>query len=114
MRLFWRLLLVLLAVVLVDFAVTNRQRVELGLWPLPDVAEVPLYLVVLGGLLGGFLAGEVAAWIAARHWRQEARQARRRIAALESELAAAEAGTKTTAGTTIPGDEPSHPATTRL
>jgi uncharacterized integral membrane protein len=89
MRSLWRLLLLLLATVLIDFAVTNRQPVSLGLWPLPDIVEVPLYLVVLGGLALGFVVGEFAAWVGARRWRQEARQGRRRIAALEGELAAA-------------------------
>lgn len=89
MRFLWRLLLFALAAVLVDFAVTNRQPVSLGLEPLPDAIEVPLYFVVLGGLIIGFIVGEVAAWVAARHWRHEARHSRRRIAALEGELAAA-------------------------
>jgi uncharacterized integral membrane protein len=89
MRALWRLLLVVAAVILVVFAVSNRANVALGLWPLPAAVELPVYLVVLGGLVFGFIFGEFAAWVAARHWRRELRESQRRIAALERELAAA-------------------------
>lgn len=86
MRILWRAALLALAVVLAVFAISNRGTVSLGLWPLPDMVAIPLYLVIIGALLVGFLAGEVAAWLAGRHWRREARQSARRIAALEREL----------------------------
>ena len=79
------------AVGLAIFAVSNRESVEVGLWPTPFLVELPLYLVVLATLLIGFLIGEMAAWIAARHWRREVRRRGRRIAALERELAATQA-----------------------
>jgi putative membrane protein len=88
--LFW-ILVALFAVVLALFAVSNRLSVALGLWPLPFVIELPLYLAILGALLIGFIAGALAAWIAGRHRRRENRRRGHRIAALERELAAREA-----------------------
>ena len=70
------------------FAVTNRQTVAVGIWPVPYRVEVPLYLLVGAPLLLGFLLGEIAAWLGAAKWRREARQRGRRIEALERELGA--------------------------
>jgi uncharacterized integral membrane protein len=91
MKLLWWIVLALMAVVLILFAVSNRETVSVGLWPLPALVVLPLYLVVLGMLLLGFVVGEVVAWIGAWHWRREARRSRDRIAELERELEAARA-----------------------
>jgi putative membrane protein len=88
MKLFFWLLLPVFTVLLAVFAVSNREAVDIGLWPLVHVIELPLYLIVLLTLLVGFIVGEVAAWIAGRHWRREVRRRGRRIEALERELAA--------------------------
>ena len=88
--LFW-IFVALVATVLALFAVSNRAAVSLGLWPLPFVLELPLYLAILAALLVGFLAGALAAWIGGRQRRREGRQRGRRIAALERELAATQA-----------------------
>ncbi|HTZ34653.1 MAG TPA: lipopolysaccharide assembly protein LapA domain-containing protein [Stellaceae bacterium] len=91
MKFFGWLVLALAALAVTLFAVSNRESVSLGLWPLPSVIDLPLYLVVLGGLVLGFVVGELAGWLGARRWRREARRARARIAALEGDLAAARA-----------------------
>jgi membrane protein DedA with SNARE-associated domain len=65
--------------------------VSVGLWPLPALVDLPLYLVILAALLVGFVAGELVGWIGGWHWRREARRGRERIAALEREVAAAQA-----------------------
>jgi putative membrane protein len=88
--LFW-LFVGLVATVLALFAASNRAAVSLGLWPLPFVLELPLYLAIVAALLIGFLAGALAAWIAGRRRRREGRLRGRRIAALERELAATQA-----------------------
>jgi len=76
------------ALVLVPFAVSNREPVSLGLWPLPFLVDLPLYLLVLLVLLAGLVLGAAAVWIAGRSLRRELRRRRRRIEALERELAA--------------------------
>jgi uncharacterized integral membrane protein len=84
----FRLALFLLAILLISFAVSNRGTVAVGLWPLPYLADVPLYLIVFLSLLIGVLGGASAAWIAGRRNRRELRNRRWRIEALERELAA--------------------------
>jgi len=83
--------LALVAVVLILFAVSNRETVSIGLWPLPALVAMPLYLVVLGTLVVGFVVGEFVAWIGGWRWRREARRSRDRIAMLERELDTARA-----------------------
>jgi putative membrane protein len=88
--LFW-IVVALAAVVLALFAASNRESVTLGLWPLPFVVSLPLYLVIMSALLIGFIAGIVVAWIRGQRRRREIRRRGRRITALERELAATQA-----------------------
>jgi lipopolysaccharide assembly protein A len=88
--LFW-IVVIMVAVVLGFFAASNRESVALALWPLPFVADLPVYLAVLGALAIGVILGAMAAWTAGRGRRRERRQRGRRIAALERELAATQA-----------------------
>ncbi|HVC51397.1 MAG TPA: LapA family protein [Stellaceae bacterium] len=96
MKIVFRLTVLIAAIVLAVFAISNRINVALGLWPLPGVIDLPLYLLILATLLLGFLVGQLVAWIAGRHWRRELRQANRRITALETELGAARAESRLT------------------
>jgi uncharacterized integral membrane protein len=88
MRILSWIVLALAALVLILFAVSNRETVSVGLWPLPALVELPLYLVVLGTLVIGFVVGQLLTWIAGWRWRREARRSRERIAMLERELEA--------------------------
>ena len=88
--LFW-IFVLLVALVLALFAVSNRESVALGLWPVPFLVEIPLYVAMLAALAVGFVIGEFAAWIAGSRWRREARRRRRHIASLEGELRATQA-----------------------
>ena len=88
--LFW-IIVALIAVGLALFAVTNRQAVSLGFWPLSLTLDLPLYLAIIAAMLIGFVAGALCAWIAGRQRRREVRSRGRRIAALERELAATQA-----------------------
>jgi uncharacterized integral membrane protein len=89
MKVFWWIVLTLAAVVLILFAISNRETVSLGFWLLPGgVVELPLYLLVLCTLLVGFVLGQLVGWGGGWRWRREARRSRARIAELEQELAA--------------------------
>ncbi len=90
MKFFWWIVLALAALLLILFAVSNRETVSIGLWPLLPAAALamPRYLLVLGTLLIGFVVGQLVTWIAGRRWRREARRLRDRVAALELELEA--------------------------
>jgi len=87
------------------FAISNREHVAVALWPLPDVLEAPLYLVVLLALAVGFLFGEFVAWLTAGRTRRLARERMRRIATLERELAATQANLAPPPKTTLPAAE---------
>jgi len=69
----------LVALVLVIFAVSNRDPVSLTFEPLSVKLEAPLYLVVLAMLVVGFLIGEVAAFFQNSKRRSEHRALRRRV-----------------------------------
>ena len=84
----WTATLVAVAL-LVPFAVSNREPVSLGFWPLPFLVDLPLYLLVLLLLLAGFVTGAAAGWLGGRHTRRELRRRHRRVEALERDLVAA-------------------------
>ncbi len=81
----------LAAALLALFAASNREPVALALWPLGVAVELPLYLAILGAFLVGFIVGALFLWSAGWRRRREARAHRRRLAALELELAATQA-----------------------
>lgn len=88
--------------ILVIFAVSNRETVTVTLWPLPFSLEASLYLVVLLAALLGFLIGEFVAWVNGRFWRRDARIKARRIEALERELAATQTQLAPTPSSRLP------------
>jgi lipopolysaccharide assembly protein A len=83
---FWLLVLVLSLVIIV-FAVSNRQAVELDIW-VYQTPPVPLFAVALIGIFIGFIWGGLVAWINAGKHRQRARDLYRRVEADEREKAA--------------------------
>ena len=91
MRIIDRAVLFLVAIFLILFALSNRSAVSVGFWPLPFLADVPLYLLCFLCALVGAAVGAARAWFAGGGDRRELRDRRRRIAALERELAATQA-----------------------
>ena len=87
MKLFHWLVTAPIAVILIVFAVANRDPITLTFWPLPVALTAPIYIVVLLTLLAGFLLGEFVAWFHGRTWRREARRNADRIRELERERA---------------------------
>lgn len=85
MRLFYGLFAVVLTVAVMLFALSNRQNVELMLWPLPFAAQAPLFVLALGMFVIGFFCGGLAAWL--RGLGARARAAARRAEPLEREVA---------------------------
>ena len=85
---FW-LVLIPCSIVLVIFALANRQRVILSLDPFSANAtglELPLFLVVFAVLGFGALIGAFLTWNAQRPWRIAARKSEKEIAALRSQI----------------------------
>ena len=109
---FW-LVSLIAAAVLVPFAVANRATVSLGLWPFPFMLDSPVYLLVLLSLFAGFVMGAACVWMARHGLRRELRRRRRRVEALERELAATQARLTDQAeklGLQLPSDPDKHRA----
>jgi uncharacterized integral membrane protein len=86
MKFLSRALFLVFLLIGVLIAVSNTQRTELALWPIPHTVVLPLYLLVLVVLLLGVLAGLGLGWWAGRHHRRHARGRRREIQRLEREV----------------------------
>lgn len=72
--------------VVVSFAVSNRQPVDMALWPLPQSINVQLFWVFLFGLVVGAILGGLGAWLGGMSKRRERRQMRRKAEDLEGQL----------------------------
>jgi uncharacterized integral membrane protein len=85
------LILVPIAIVLVTFAVANRGTVIVSLDPFDQAhpafaLALPLFELLLAGVIGGVLIGGTAAWIRQSKWRRAARLAQARARELHAEL----------------------------
>jgi uncharacterized integral membrane protein len=96
-------ILVPLAVVIIAFAVANRQIVTVSLDPFsaehPAASlTLPLFALVIVLLVLGVLIGGIAAWLRQSKWRRTARRLEREIANLhiETEALKRTAGVSTT------------------
>ncbi len=85
-RNFYWVVTIPLAVIVVVFAVANREPVVVDIWPLPPVTGLPLFLFILGSFFIGFLVGAAVMWVSAGRYRQRARAARNRVAQLEHDV----------------------------
>ena len=106
MKLLVRALFILFILIGVLIAVSNRQPVQLALWPLPHLVVLPLYLLVIGVLLLGVLAGLGMGWWAGRHHRRRAREASGEAARLDREVQRLREATAATAAAPAGGPAP--------
>ncbi|MGE0232044.1 MAG: lipopolysaccharide assembly protein LapA domain-containing protein [Flavobacteriaceae bacterium] len=79
-RIVWFVIIIPLAVLLVVFAVANREAVTLSLDPIsaePALAlRMPLYMLIFLTLIIGVAIGGFASWLAQGKWRRQARASR--------------------------------------
>jgi uncharacterized integral membrane protein len=85
------IILVPLAIVIIAFAVANRQNVTVSLDPFnPEVPAAsvtkPLFAVLLAVLILGVIIGGVASWLRQAKWRRAARRLEREAANLRAEV----------------------------
>jgi uncharacterized integral membrane protein len=85
------LILVPLAIVLVAFAVANRQTVVVSFDPFDQAhpaftLAVPLFALILALVVSGVIVGGVAAWLRQSKWRRTARLAQAHARELGAEL----------------------------
>lgn len=84
------LILAPLAIVLVAFAVANREPVTVSFDPFNPAAPalsltIPLYVLILTLVIAGVIVGGVAAWMRQGKWRGRARRAETRARDLRTE-----------------------------
>ena len=84
------LILIPLAIVLVSFAVANRQTVTVSFDPFDRVdpafsVAVPLYVLILALVIAGVIVGGAAAWMRQGKWRWRARRAESQASHLRAE-----------------------------
>lgn len=85
-RLVWIITLPV-ALLVILFALMNRQEVTLSLWPLPWDISAPLFLFTLGAIVFGFLFGALTAYLSGSTTRRKLRAANRALAESRDELA---------------------------
>ena len=79
--------MIVVGLLVILFAISNRTMVTLDLWPLPvpDIV-VPHYVPVLVAALSGFIGGAIVAWFSAGKMRRKARTASKKATGLEKDL----------------------------
>jgi len=77
----------LVALLVILFAVSNRQAVTVELWPFPYQLSLSLYAVILLAVLLGFVAGAIGLWLVGAAKRRELRRLRRQVRDMEQSLA---------------------------
>jgi uncharacterized integral membrane protein len=85
------LIVVPLAVIIIAFAVANRQSVTVSFDPFSSTspayaATLPLFVLIFVLLILGVLVGGAAAWIGQSKWRRSARKLDGEVRALHQEL----------------------------
>jgi uncharacterized integral membrane protein len=78
---------VVVALLVILFAVSNRQPVTIEVWPFPYQVSLGLYAVILLALALGAVAGMVGMWLVGAQKRRELRRLRHRTRDLEESLA---------------------------
>lgn len=79
---------------LVLFALSNMQVVQVGLWPVPGTAALPLSIAMLVAMAIAFFIGALALWVStlaaihrARKAEQSVRQLKTQVQQLKAQLA---------------------------
>jgi uncharacterized integral membrane protein len=76
--------------ILVVFALSNREAVSLGFWPTDYSAQVPLSAAILVGMALAFFLGAAVIWVEHLGLRRRARRAEAAVSRLQAQLAQAE------------------------
>ena len=90
-RIVTALILLPLAIIVISFAVANRQSVVVSFDPFDQAhpaltRALPLYLLMLVLLIGGVVVGGIAAWVRQAKWRRAARRADAQSRELRAEV----------------------------
>jgi lipopolysaccharide assembly protein A len=80
----------IVVLILVVFALSNREAVSLGFWPTGYNAQVPLSAAILVGMAVAFFLGAATVWLEHLGLRRRARRAEAAVSRLQAQLAEAE------------------------
>lgn len=97
------------ALLLLSFAISNREMVTLGLWPLPFRIDAPVYLVALLPLLFGVVIGGLVLWFGRFATGLRMRRLETRLASTQKDLEGLKARQRPGATANRNGD-PARPA----
>jgi uncharacterized integral membrane protein len=90
-RIFTVIIVIPLAVILIAFAVANRQAVTVSFDPFSSTdaasaATLPLFVLIFILVILGVIAGGIAAWLGQTKWRRAARRLDAEVRALRDEV----------------------------
>lgn len=102
-----------LAIIIIAFAVANRQAAILDFWPLPFTVAVPTFAAVLVPLVLGLVLGGLLVWLQAGHARHDARVSRRRAESLQKEVDKLRGEKTAPAAIAAPAATPAGPGATK-
>ena len=91
MRVLNTILAIVVAVLVVLFAVSNRTPVVVEIWPFPYQLELGLYALILLAVFIGFAAGMITSWLSGGRRRRELKALRKEARDLQASLARANA-----------------------
>lgn len=103
------IIVVPLAMIMIAFAVANRQMVTVSFDPFSSTAPIyaaslPLFVLIFVVLIFGVIIGGIAAWIGQAKWRRGARQLDAEVRQLRSEVDSIEARMMITQQSPMPPD----------
>jgi putative membrane protein len=82
-----RLISGVILVLLILFALSNREPTTLRLWPTDIVVQLPLALAILGSMAVAFLFGALVLWLGVLNARRRARRAEHAVRLMEAQVA---------------------------
>ena len=100
-----------IVVLIVTFAVANRQWIDVSLDPLSRAApraavSMPLWSLFFCGIFVGLIAGWLACWFAQKKWRRAAREARAELQRGQDEISRLKRDVSSRRDVDMPGATP--------
>ena len=86
MRIFSGVLGLIVLVLVLAFALSNKQDVTVALWPFKDSLQAPLYAIGLVPLALGFIVGSLQGWIGSLPHRLRLRRVSKELDSIKRNL----------------------------